>query len=261
MGRCSGAPTVNQAAPDTPGSGGVSGAAVSDPAAPDAASSAVLPGAAASGTRKPQPDYTLYLVTDRDLMAAPDIEALVDGACAGGATCVQLREKHAGREEFTALARRVKRITDAHGVPLIVNDAAEVAAVVGAAGVHVGQDDMPVADARAIVGPDAVVGVSASTLEEARRAQGAGADYLGIGAMRFTPTKPDAHVTGADELRRILAAVQIPCVVIGGVNEETIPAYAGLPLAGFAVVSAIVSDPDPRAAARRLRRAIAAFPS
>lgn len=206
---------------------------------------------------KPQLDYTLYLVTDRDLMAVSDIETLVDEACAGGATLVQLREKHAGREEFTSLARRVKRIADAYGAGLVINDAAEVAAAVGAAGVHVGQDDMSVADARDIVGEDAVVGVSASTLFEAVRAQADGADYLGIGAMCFTPTKPDAHVTDMDELRRILDTVRIPCVVIGGVNEQTVPAYAGLPLAGFAVVSGIVADPDPRSAATRLRACIA----
>ena len=206
---------------------------------------------------KPQLDYTLYLVTDRDLMAVSDIETLVNEACAGGATLVQLREKHAGREEFTSLARRVKRIADAHGAGLVINDAAEVAAAVGAAGVHVGQDDMSVADARDIVGEDAVVGVSASTLSEAVRAQADGADYLGIGAMCFTPTKPDAHVTDMDELRRILDTVRIPCVVIGGVNEQTVPAYADLPLAGFAVVSGIVADPDPRSAATRLRACIA----
>ena len=207
---------------------------------------------------KPQLDYTLYLVTDRDLMAVSDIETLVDEACAGGATLVQLREKRAGREEFTSLARRVKRIADAHGAGLVVNDAAEVAAAVGAAGVHVGQDDLSVAAARSIVGEDAVVGVSASTLGEAVRAQADGADYLGLGAMCFTPTKPDAHVTDMDELRRILDAVRIPCVVIGGVNEQTVPTYAGLALAGFAVVSAIVADPDPRSAAARLRARIAA---
>lgn len=206
---------------------------------------------------KPQLDYTLYLVTDRDLMAVSDIETLVDEACAGGATLVQLREKHAGREEFTSLARRVKCIADAHGAGLVINDAAEVAAAVGAAGVHVGQDDMSVADARDIVGEDAVVGVSASTLFEAVRAQADGADYLGIGAMCFTPTKPDAHVMDMDELRRILDTVRIPCVVIGGINEQTVPAYAGLPLAGFAVVSGIVADPDPRSAATRLRTCIA----
>ncbi len=206
---------------------------------------------------KAQLDYTLYLVTDRDLMAVGDIETLVDEACAGGATLVQLREKHAGREEFANLARRVKRVADAHGAGLVVNDAAEVAAAVGAAGVHVGQDDMPVAAVRAIAGPDVVVGVSASSVDEAVRAQADGADYLGVGAVCFTPTKPDAHVTGMDELRRILDAVRVPCVAIGGVNERTVPAYAGLPLAGFAVVSGIVADPDPRAAAARLRRAIA----
>lgn len=206
---------------------------------------------------KPQLDYTLYLVTDRDLTAAGSIEDCVDAACAGGVTLVQLREKHAGAPEFEALARKVKAVTDAHGAGLVINDEPEIAAAVGAAGVHVGQDDVPLARAREIVGEDAVVGVSVSTREEAVRAQEGGADYLGVGAMRPTATKPDARAVDDAELRRILDAVHIPCVAIGGMNEQTIPLYAGFPLAGFAVVSAIVAAPDPRAAAARLRRVIA----
>ena len=206
---------------------------------------------------KPQLDYTLYLVTDRDLMSADSLEQAVDRACAGGATLVQLREKHAGHDELLELAGRVKQVTDAHGVGLIVNDDARVAAEVRAAGVHVGQGDMPLPEVRAIVGDDAVIGVSASNLAQALAAQQGGADYLGIGAMTYTPTKPDAQVTSRDELGRILDAVDIPCVVIGGIGEASIPSYASFAkLAGYAVVSAIMAADDIAAAASRLHKLI-----
>ena len=206
---------------------------------------------------KSEIDYTLYLVTDRDLMSTPTLEDGVRAACEGGTTLVQLREKHAGHDEFARIARSVKSICDEFDVPLIVNDAVDVALEVGAAGVHVGQDDMPLAEVRRLVGPDRIVGVSASSLQEALAAQEGGADYLGVGAMTFTPTKPDAKVVSRDELNAILEAVDIPCVVIGGVNAKSIPSYAGLPLAGFAVVSAIIAAPDVCAAARELRELIA----
>ena len=206
---------------------------------------------------KPQLDYTLYLVTDRGLMSTPTIEQAVREACEGGVTLVQLREKHATREEFTAIARSVKQITDEFGVGLIINDEPHVAAAVGAAGVHVGQGDMPPQQVRKIVGPDAVIGVSAATVQQALQAQADGADYLGVGAMVYTPTKPEADVCTMEELGRILDAVKIPCVVIGGVNERSIPGYAGFEkLAGYAVVSAIIAAPDVREAARTLRTLI-----
>ena len=206
---------------------------------------------------KPAIDYTLYLVTDRDLMSTETLEEAVAQACEGGATLVQLREKHASYDEFVQVAQGVKRICDGFGVPLIINDNVEVARAVDAAGVHVGQDDTPPQQVRAALGPDKVIGVSASTLEEALRAQQGGADYLGVGAMAFTPTKPDAHVTTMDELAHILDAVDIPCVVIGGVNARSIPRYAGTGVAGYAVVSAIIAASDVRAAARQLRKLIA----
>lgn len=207
---------------------------------------------------KPDIDYTLYLVTDRDLMSTPTIEDAVRQACEGGTTLVQLREKHAGFDEFVEIARSVKAVCDEFGVPLIINDAVDVALAVDAAGVHVGQDDMPVEEVRKLVGPDKIVGVSASDLQEAIDAQAGGADYLGVGAMTFTPTKPDAKVTSFEELEEILDTVNIPCVVIGGIGAKSIPAYKGLPLAGYAVVSAIMAAPDVRVAASELRALIEA---
>lgn len=205
----------------------------------------------------PRLDYTLYLVTDRGLMSTPTLEETVEEACEGGVTLVQVREKHVTRDEYTRIVSGVKRVTDARGVGLIVDDDPYVAVAAGADGVHVGQSDMALSQVREVVGEDAVVGVSASTLEEALAAEAGGADYLGVGAMTYTPTKPDAHVTTMEELARILDAVSIPCVVIGGVNVDSVPRYKGFEkLAGYAVVSAIVAADDVEAASRELRHVI-----
>lgn len=202
----------------------------------------------------PQPtvDYTLYLVTDQRLMSTSTLEEAVRDACEGGVTLVQIREKHASDGEFLEVARRCKAVTDAYGVGLIINDNPQVAAAVGALGVHVGQDDTPVPQVRAIVGPDAIIGVSAHNVEEARCAQEQGADYLGIGGITRTAAKPEAAALTFEELDAIMASVELPCVVIGGVNAQTIPLCKGHPFAGYAVVSAIIAQPDITAAAREL---------
>ena len=205
---------------------------------------------------KPAIDYTLYLVTDRDLMSTGTLVEAVEAACAGGVTLVQLREKHVTREEYETIARDVKRICDAYDVPLIINDNPEVAVAVGAAGVHVGQEDLEASRVRDIVGPDAIVGVSAASIAEARAAQAASADYLGVGAITPTATKPEAGVLTIDELREIVDCVDIPVVAIGGVNAQTIPSLAGLGLAGYSVVSAIIAAPDIEAASHELRELI-----
>lgn len=205
---------------------------------------------------KPAIDYTLYLVTDRDLMSTGTLEQAVEAACAGGVTLVQLREKHVTREEYETIARDVKRICDAYDVPLIINDEPVVAVAVGAAGVHVGQEDLEASRVRDIVGPDAIVGVSAASVAEAQAAQAAGADYLGVGAITPTATKPEAGVLTIEELREIVACVDIPVVAIGGVNTQTIPSLAGLGLAGYSIVSAIIAADDIEAASRELRELI-----
>ena len=205
---------------------------------------------------KPVIDYTLYLVTDRDLMSTGTLVEAVEAACAGGVTLVQLREKHVTREEYETIARDVKRICDAYDVPLIINDSPEVAVAVGAAGVHVGQEDLEASRVRDIVGPDAIVGVSAASVAEARAAQAASADYLGVGAITPTATKPEAGVLTIDELREIVDCVDIPVVAIGGVNAQTIPSLAGWGLAGYSVVSAIIAAPDIEAASHELRELI-----
>jgi thiamine-phosphate pyrophosphorylase len=202
---------------------------------------------------KPQIDYTLYLVTDRTLMSTPTLEQAVEAAINGGCTLVQLREKDVSTLEFYRTAVNIKRITDHYHVPLIINDRVDLALAVDAAGVHVGQNDLPAATVRRIIGPHKILGVSAANLAEAAQAQQDGADYLGIGAMFATDTKSDAQLVTLDELKKIRESVGLPLVVIGGINEKTIPQFTGVGIDGVAVVSAVIADADIRAAAERLK--------
>lgn len=199
-------------------------------------------------------DYSLYLCTDRRLMTSPTLEASVESALRGGTTVIQLREKDCSSREFYELGLRVKKITERYNAPLIINDRVDIALAVGATGVHVGQGDLPCKVVREMVGPDMIVGVSAATLEEAVRAEEDGADYLGVGAMYATATKTDTRPVSMEELLKIRAAVKIPIVVIGGINKQTLGNFKGTGVNGLAVVSAIVAQPDPEAAARELLR-------
>lgn len=203
---------------------------------------------------KPEIDYSLYLVTDRSLMSTPTLEEAVEQAIEGGCTLVQLREKDASSLDFYETAVRVKEITDRHNIPLIINDRLDIALAVDAAGVHVGQSDLPAAVVRSIVGPEKIVGVSASTQEEAEKAQADGADYIGVGAMFPTGTKTDADHVTIDELKQIRTAVSIPIVVIGGIGPATALAFRGTGINGFSVVSAIIAAKDIRGAARELKQ-------
>ncbi len=200
----------------------------------------------------------LYAVTDRMWLGERTLSACVEEALAGGATFLQLREKDAPQAEVVLRARALAPLARAAGVPFVVNDDVEAAARAGADGVHVGQEDAACADARAKLGPDAIVGVSVQTVEQALAAQAAGADYLGVGAVFGTSTKPDAADVGTDGLAAICAAVDVPVVAIGGLNEQTIPALAGTGADGAAVVSAIFAADDIEATTRRLRAAVQA---
>ncbi len=203
---------------------------------------------------KPDIDYTLYLVTDRELMVQTTIEESVEQAVRGGCTLVQLREKRVSSREFYETAVRVRKVTSRLGVPLIINDRADIALAVEADGVHVGQGDIPVDVIRKMVGPERIVGVSAGNLAEALSAADAGADYLGVGAMFATGTKTDANITTMQELVRIREEVRLPIVVIGGINKETIPLFHGIGIDGLAIVSAIVSRADASGAAHELKK-------
>lgn len=201
---------------------------------------------------KPKVDYTLYLCTDRGLMTTDTVEESVELAIDGGCTVIQLREKQCSSRDFYELALRVKGITARRGVPLIINDRVDICLAAGADGVHVGQSDLPACQVRRLLGPDRILGVSARSLEEALEAQENGADYLGVGAMYATSTKTDARVVSMETLRAIRGAVQIPIVVIGGINRDTLEPFRGMGIDGLAVVSAVVAQQDIRAAAREL---------
>lgn len=199
-------------------------------------------------------DYTLYLCTDRGLMATDTVEESVRLAVAGGCGVVQLREKEISSAEFYRLAVNTKKITDEAGAALIINDRVDIALAADADGVHVGQSDLPAAVVRRLIGPDKLLGVSVATLEQAKQAAADGADYLGVGAMYATQTKTDADIVTMEELRRIRAAVDIPIVVIGGINKNTLGNFKGIGVDGLAVVSAVVAQDDITNAAKELIR-------
>ena len=209
--------------------------------------------------KKSDVDYTLYLCTDRDLMRADTVEDAVRQALLGGVTMVQLREKNCSAKEFFETAQRVKKITDQAGVPLIINDRVDIALAVDADGVHVGQSDIPAAEARRLLGPDKIIGVSARTVEQARKAEADGADYLGVGAVFPTTSKDDAAEVSYDTLKAICEAVSIPVVAIGGITQENVVKLAGSGIDGVAVISAIYAQKDIKKAAADLKEAVKAI--
>jgi thiamine-phosphate pyrophosphorylase len=204
-------------------------------------------------------DLSLYLVTDRALSLGRPIVDIVAEAVRGGVTCVQLREKHASTREFIAEARAVQSILDCQDtkIPLIINDRLDVALAVGADGVHLGQSDMALADARRLVGQRMVIGISTESVNDALAAAAEGADYLGISPVYATPTKTDtAPPLGLEGVRRIRAAVSVPLVGIGGINQTNAGSVMLAGVDGVAVVSAIVSAACPATAATRLKQQI-----
>ena len=199
-------------------------------------------------------DLLLYLVTDRPLMLGRDLEWVVAEAVAGGVTMVQLREKEASTREFIALARRLKKMLTGRAVPLIINDRIDVALAVDADGVHIGQSDMPYQEARRLLGPDKIIGLSVETEEEVVAANTLDVDYVGVSPIFATPTKIDTlGPFGVEGARRAVALTRHPAVGIGGMNLQTAAEVMRTGMDGIAVVSAIVSAPEPRVAASALR--------
>lgn len=198
-------------------------------------------------------DYSLYLCTDRSLMTAPTLEQAVNDAIKGGCTVVQLREKHATSREFYQLALSLKRITGYYGIPLIINDRLDIAAAVNADGVHLGQKDLPADIARAVLGEEKIIGVSANNLQAAINAELDGADYIGVGAVFQTSTKTDTKPVTIDKLKEIRSAVKIPMVAIGGIKRSNISQLNGTGINGVAVVSAVIGSKNITAAARELK--------
>lgn len=200
---------------------------------------------------------TLYLVTDRAMARDRPLDDVVNEAVAGGVTCVQLREKHSSTREFLQQAERVMRVLEGSGVPLIVNDRIDVALAVGADGVHLGQQDMPYPTARALLGPDAVIGLSVESVADVEQANDWDVDYLGVSPIFETPTKRDTRGSwGLDGLARVRAMTRHPLVAIGGINWRNVADTVRSGADGIAVVSAISAAADPRRAAEDLRQRI-----
>ncbi len=201
---------------------------------------------------RPNIDFTLYLVTDRRRLGERTLPQCVEEAVLGGASIVQLREKEVCSRDYLELALQVKDVTVKHGIPLIINDRADIALAAGADGVHLGPDDLPVPVARRLLGAGMIIGASAATLEEALLYERQGADYLGVGAVFPTETKSGTESVSLEELSAIKSAVKIPVVAIGGITAGNAPALMESGVDGVAVVSALMGREDIRGAALRL---------
>jgi thiamine-phosphate pyrophosphorylase len=194
----------------------------------------------------------LYAVTDRSWLGDKTLADQVEETLKGGATFIQLREKELDFDAFVKEARAIKKLTDAYNIPFVINDAVDVALAVDADGVHVGQDDSDAGALREQLG-DKIIGVSADTVELARKAEADGADYIGVGAIYSTATKTDAEVVAFETIAAICKAVTIPVVAIGGLNETNILSLTGTGVDGVALVSAIFSKKDIISATKALR--------
>lgn len=204
-------------------------------------------------------DLKLYAITDRQWLQGARLSEHVKLAIEGGATMIQIRDKDilstdsdAGLKDEYSEALEIKRICHEHKVPLIINDNVQFAIDIDADGVHLGQDDMNPAEARKLLGTDKIIGVTAKTVEQAKKAQADGADYLGSGAVFGSTTKLNAKPMTKELLREITAAVDIPVVAIGGINADNASTLKGTGIAGIAVVGAIFASADIKAAAKEL---------
>ncbi len=202
-------------------------------------------------------DYSLYLVTDSGLSRGRTTQHIVEAALRGGVTCVQLREKTCSTREFIIQALSIKDHLKRHNVPLIINDRIDIAQAVNADGVHLGQSDIPIEMAKAILKDSMIIGISAESLKDAVQAEKDGADYIGVSPIYATPTKTDsAPPLGLEGLREMRKSVKIPLVGIGGLNRENAGEVIKNGADGVAVVSAIVAANDPEKAARELSKIV-----
>ena len=199
-------------------------------------------------------DYSLYLVTDSGLMTTATIEESVELGIHGGCTVVQLRESDGSSLEFYQKAVSLREITSRCGIPLIINNRVDIALAVGANGVHIGQNDLPYKVAREILGEDKLIGVSCNNVAEAKEAEEAGADYIGVGAMFATGTKTNTRPVTIQGLKEIRQEVSIPIVAIGGINKDNIALLWGTGIDGVAVVSAVVAQQDIVGAAKEMKK-------
>ena len=186
----------------------------------------------------------LYLVTNRYQDSLESFLEKVETACRSGVTIIQLREKNLTTNQYYQLAKQVKEITDAYQVPLIIDDRLDICLAVDAAGLHIGDDELPVSVARKVLGPEKILGVTAKTVKRALEAETAGADYLGTGAIFPTTTKENAPITQISTLKTICQTVAIPVVAIGGLTSENIDQLTGTGIAGVAVVRDLMQAED-----------------
>ena len=196
-------------------------------------------------------NLSLYLVTDKSDNVEKFLNT-IEEAIKGGVTVVQIREKTADTLDFYNLALKVKEITTKYNTPLIINDRVDIALAIDADGVHVGQSDMPCDVTRKLIGEDKILGVSAATVDEAKKAQKDGADYIGTGAVFPTQTKDDADSVTKQELKEIVESIDIPVVAIGGINLDNASELIDTGIKGLSVVSAIMSSDNPKKSSEEL---------
>jgi thiamine-phosphate pyrophosphorylase len=204
-------------------------------------------------------EWRLYVIVDAAAALERDLASIAAAAIRGGADAIQLRNKRAGARLFLDQARSVLALTAPAGIPLLINDRPDVAVACGASGVHLGQDDLPLAEARKLMGPGALIGQSTHSLAQALQAQETGADYIGIGPIFATPTKPDFGSVGLGLVSQARQHIRIPFVCIGGIDSGNIDAVIASGARAVAVVRAVCSAEDPESAARDLKNRFAKF--
>ena len=199
-------------------------------------------------------ELQLYAITDRHWLNGRSLYEVVKESLDGGVTFLQLREKQLDEDHFLEEAKKLQGLCSEYNVPFIINDNVEIALAINADGVHIGQSDMEMKEAREKLGPDKIIGVSAHTKEEALLAQAQGADYLGVGAVFPTSSKDDAESVSYETLKAICEVVSIPVVAIGGITRENLHQLSGSGVSGISVISAIYAQSDIKEAARELKQ-------
>ena len=200
----------------------------------------------------------LYVIIDAQAAMGRGLVEISRAALQGGARVLQLRDKINDKGDVLPVARAIRGLCEEHGALLIINDHADLAVACNAHGLHLGQHDLPIEEARAILGPNQLIGTSNALLEEAQDSERRGADYLAVGAMFPTDTKERTRPAGLETLARVRGNTSLPLVAIGGINEDNVPGVVAAGADAACVISAVVSAPDPEAAARRLVAAIEA---
>ena len=203
--------------------------------------------------------WRLYVIVDPAASEGRDLAEVAAAAIRGGADAIQLRDKAASARRLLAHAERLLPLARMAGIPLVINDRADIARAIGADGVHLGQDDLPIKDARGILGPARLIGKSTHSLEQALAAQAEGVDYIGFGPIFPTPTKPDYPSLGTSLIRQVTTRIQLPVICIGGIDGAALEQAIDAGARCVAVVRAVCSAPDPESSARNLKQILTQF--